>query len=82
MSGIVTDSINPTNGFGTVGSACIKQSFDGIVKKTEIEINPSKKGAASGVVAGAIAGSALGPPGAVAGAVIGGIVGYVFGPAD
>ena len=81
MSGIVTDSINPAYG-GCVGKLCVTQSFNEGVKKTEIEINPSKKGAASGVVAGAIAGSALGPPGAVAGAVIGGIVGYVFGPAD
>ncbi len=82
MCSIATDSSNPASLACVGGSACIKQSFIEGVKKTEIEINPSKKGAASGVVAGAIVGSPLGPAGAAVGAVIGGIVGYVFGPED
>ena len=80
MYRIVNDSNNPVPVI--CESFCMTQSSIEGVKKTDIEINPSKKGAASGVVAGAIVGSPLGPAGAAVGAIVGGIVGYVFGPAD
>ena len=68
---------------GCVSAAVIrsKRSDDGSTL-TEVIIDPSKKGAASGVVAGAIVGAVLGPGGAAAGALIGGTIGFIFGPKD
>ena len=63
-------------------SVCIKQSSNEEFKITEIEIHPSKKGAAAGVAAGTLVGSVLGPTGAAVGAIIGGITGFILGPDD
>ena len=68
---------------GVVRSAVIKSKrFDDGSTLTEVIIDPSKKGAASGVVAGAIVGAVLGPGGAAAGALIGGTIGFIFGSKD
>lgn len=69
--------------FGGISAAVIKskRSDDGSTL-TEVIIDPSKKGAASGVVAGAIVGAVLGPGGAAAGALIGGTIGFIFGSKD